>query len=113
MIGDRIIEINQFKIYYDGIFLVQFEFRNRKYRKEIYIAPAMLLKLLQNEGLVRIDNVKLLDFCSKGVDFSKTTILFDVFDNDNGEIGFLTSEEAELYQDSGQYLIHCEIKDDE
>jgi hypothetical protein len=113
MLGDRLIEINQFRLYYDGIFLVQFEFRNRKYRKELYLAPAMLIKLLQNEGLVRIDSENLLDFCSEGVEFSKSTLLFDVFDNENGEIGFLTSNVAELYQDSGHYLIHCDIKADE
>lgn len=112
MIGDRIIEVNKFKLSYDGMFHAEFEFLKEKYRKVLFLTPQMLFRILRNEGFEKPDSIQSLDFCFKGVDFFKTTLLFEVFDEENGKISFLTSEEAEHYQDSGYYLIHCKIKDD-
>jgi hypothetical protein len=112
MNGDRIIEINKFKLSYDGMFYAEFEYLKEKYRKVLFLTPPMLFVILRNEGFEKADSIQSLDFYSKGVDFLKTTLLFEVFDLENGKIGFLTSEEAEPYQDSGYYLIHCKIKGD-
>lgn len=113
MIGDKIIEINQFNLSYDGLFIIKFEFENEIYRLKPYLTPALLFKIIENEGLK--DSIELLDFYSNGIDFSKTTLMFEVFEkeNENDRISFLTSEYAEMYQDDNIYLIHCEIKSDE
>lgn len=109
MIGDRILEINYFKLLYDGIFSIEFENRNVKYRIKLYLTPQMLFKIMHNEFLKEIDSIQLLDFYSEGVNFTKTILVLEVFDKEDGKISFLTSEEAEQYQ-PGYYLCHCEIK---
>jgi len=111
MNGDRIIEINKFKLSYDGMFYAEFEYLKEKYRKVLFLTPPMIFVILRNEGFEKVESIQSLDFY-KGVDFSKTTLLFEVFDEENGKISFLTSEEAEHYQDSGYYLINCNIKGD-
>ncbi|MEA1875016.1 MAG: hypothetical protein U9N51_11425 [Bacteroidota bacterium] len=113
MIGDRIIEVKKFKLFYDGLFYAEFEYFKEKYKIKLYLTPAMLFKILQNEGLEKIDSIQSLDFYNEGVDFFKTTLLFEVFNSEKGRISFLTSEEAELYQDSGYYLTRCVIKGNE
>lgn len=111
MIGDRFIEVKKFKLFYDGLFYAKFEYFKEKYRIELFLTPAMLFKILQNEGLEKIDSIQSLDFYSEGVDFFNTTLLFEVFNSEKSRISFLTSEKAEHYQDSGYFLTHCLIKD--
>jgi len=108
MVGDRIIEISKFKLSYDGLFTIEFKHAGKLHTIKPYLTPAMFYYIIANEGLK--ETIQLLDFYSEGVVFSKTKLLFEVFDNENGNISFLTSEEAEHYQDSGYYLVHCEIK---
>lgn len=110
MIGDRIIEINEFKLSYDGLFLLEFEYAKEKYYLKPYLSPEKFLKIIQNEGFN--DSIQSLDFYSDGVKITKTTLLFEVFNTDNNKISFLTSEKAEHYQDSGLLLIDCKIKND-
>lgn len=110
MFGDRIIEINTFKLFYDGLFLLEFEYNNDKYYLKPYLTPEMLLKIIQKEGFD--DSIQSLDFYSKGVTFTKTNLLFEVFDGHNNKIRFLSSVEAEDYQEFGLYLINCKIKND-
>jgi len=108
MIGDRIIEVSKFKLFYDGFFKVRFEYNDKNHDVRPYLTPEMLLKIIHNEEFeVPFQS---LDFYSKGVSFSKTTLLFEVFDNDDNKIGFLTSEETDHHQELGFYFIYCEIK---
>ena len=111
MIGDRIMEVNKFKLSYNGFFILDFEYANEKYSIKPYLTPEMLLKIIKNEGFK--DLTRSLDFSSEGVCFTKTTLLFEVFDGDNNEISFLTSEEAEvIYLEFGISLINCKIKNE-
>lgn len=112
MFSDKIIEVNNFKLSYDGLFYAEFEYAKNKYTQKIYLTPQMFFKILHNEGLDKIDFIQSLDFYSKGVEFFKTTLLFRVFNEENEKISFLTSEEADHYHDFGFSLVHCEIKDD-
>jgi hypothetical protein len=113
---DRTIEINQFKLLYDGLFKIEFEYNEKKCRECLYLTPSMLLKTLKNEGLEDADAIQKFhlfsdDLIVEGINFSKTTLLFRVFDEEDDEISFLTSQRAEHYQNVGLYLIDCEIKE--
>ena len=90
MIGDRIIEINTFKLFYDGLFLLEFEYNNDKYYLKPYLTPEMLLKIIQKEGFD--DSIQSLDFYSKGVTFTKTNLLFDTFNYLNNNDLYLFAE---------------------
>lgn len=112
MTGDRILKINHFKLFYDGLFSIEFEDSNVKYRIQLYLTPQMLFRIMHNEFLEKIDSIQLLDFYSEGVNFTKTILVLEVFDENDGKIVFLTSEEAEHFQ-PGYYLCHCEIEGEE
>jgi len=132
-----IIEISHFKLFYDGMYKLKFVYLNEKYEVKVYLPPAMLLKIFQNEVL---ENIGTLDFCLEGVTFSKTTLLLSAFYGESDDIemlnseddeyadvittkdydfrpnyysGFLTSDAAEHYLDSGFGLTSCEIKDNQ
>lgn len=110
----RTLEVNHFKLFYDGVFCAEFEYLGEQYGLEIYLTPQMLLKILQNEGLGTVDSIQSVDFFYEGLECSKTTLLFQVADHDDGELGFLSSEEAEGYQCRyGFYMYYCDIKADE
>ncbi len=51
LIGDRRFEIDQFIFLYEGCFAVVFEYNGRKYSKPVYLKPADIFKVLENEGL--------------------------------------------------------------
>lgn len=110
MVGSRTIEVNPFTLYYVGFFVIEFEFENKAYSKILYLEPDMLFKIIENEGLK--DNIELLEFRFKGVEFSKTTLLLEVKANKKGIFSFYHSELA-AKQNSRNYSIDCEIKTDE
>ncbi|MDD3740182.1 MAG: hypothetical protein PHH30_02985 [Bacteroidales bacterium] len=41
MIEDRIIEVNKFILSYDGLFISDFEYANKKYHIKPYLTPEM------------------------------------------------------------------------
>ena len=114
MASFRTLEVNHFKLFYDGVFCAEFEYLGEQYGLEIYLTPQMFLKILQNEGLGTVDSIQSVDFFYEGLECSKTTLLFEVADHDDGELGFLSSEEAEGYQCRyGFYMYYCDVKDAE
>ena len=108
------IEIKNFGISYDGMYNIEFEYNNETYNFHIYLSHAMLIKLLENEG-IPLENTKLMDFWHT-TKFEKSTLLFTICIKDNGYISFSTSgfsDEYFGYEMSGQhlYLVDCSIKD--
>jgi hypothetical protein len=110
MIGDRIIEIRESILMYDGCFAVEIEYNGNKFSMPIYLRPAALFQILENEGLDSFEKIEAVDFYSDGLKISKTSLLFEVFDGENESISFLTSEEAEHYQYHDIRLVFCDIK---
>jgi hypothetical protein len=112
MQGDRIIEISEFSLSYDGMFKVGFNYEGRDYFKPIYLAIEMLLKIIEREKLSHEDLQSINSFDEAPV-FKKSTLLIEVFiEAESEEISFLTSEESEHLQDCGYYLIAVELKAD-
>jgi hypothetical protein len=110
LIGDRRIEIEQFVLLYDGCFVVEFKYNDRKYIKPVYLKPAELFKVLEHEGLDSFEKIDAIDFYSDGLIVSKTSLIFEVFDVEDETISFITSEEAEHYQENDIQFVFCEIK---
>jgi len=105
----KTISTNNFTLSYDGLFSVRFEYQGKMYHKHIYLSPEVLFEMMLREGYTTKEDVASLDF-GQGVHFSKSIVVFEVFEEEDGSISFLTSEEAEHYQGSGHYLINCKIK---
>ena len=106
----KTIEINDFRLYYDGLYKIKFEYQNETYKFYIYLSPDMLYKIITNE---KIENELLqeIDYTSNFEHhFTKTTLVFETFDEEHNSL--ITSERADYLQDKGIYLIHCEIKKD-
>jgi hypothetical protein len=103
------IKINNFTLFYDGIYKIAFEHDSEEYRLKVYLTPQMLIEIMNNENIKNLD--KKIDFYKDGYKFSKTTLLLEIFDESDGEISFLTSETAEEYQDQGIYLFEVKIED--
>lgn len=79
----------------------------------------MLILQLKTKGWLKpkietVDSIQSVDFFYEGLECSKTTLLFQVADHDDGELSFLSSEEAEDYQCRYDfYMYYCDVKDDE
>jgi hypothetical protein len=108
MIGDKIIEINQFCLSYDGLFTLNFSVNGKSYTLHPYLTPRMIIEIIKNEGLEFTSEIT--DLYSR-VEFTQTTLLLEVFEEENGSYSFLTSERGEMYQDIDLYLVHVKIKD--
>ena len=111
---EEIIEIKKFKIYYDGMYNIEFEYNNKAYHFHIYLSYAMLVKLLENEGIL-LEDTKLMEF-SRSMKFEKSTLLFTIYKENNEGISFRTSDFSDEYfgyeiSGHGLYLIDCSIKD--
>lgn len=102
------ISITNFTLYYDGLYVVSFEYQGRTIRQDIYLTPAMLHQILLRETYKSPEEVAALDFFS-GVLIKNTTLEFTAFEEEDGSIAFLTSQEAEHYQDKGIYLVECRV----
>ena len=111
MRGDRIIEVNKFNLSYDGLINIKFKYDGIDYSLTPALTPDMIFKIIKNEGIE--DLFPTLDFYIDGVNFSKTVLLFEVFDTEYDELSFLTSDMQDNYMDSGIVLIECEIKNDD
>lgn len=108
MANHKKIEIQDFTICYNGIYTIKFEYQNKLYREYVYITPNMLFKLIENE---KLDDKNLnSELLLEGINFTKTSIYFNVFEDSNGEIGFITSELADVYQEFSIYMIEFEIE---
>ncbi len=110
---EKIIEIKKFKIYYNGMYNIEFEYNNEVYHFRIYLSYAMLVKLLENEGIPL--DTKLMEFANS-IKFEKSTLLFTIYRKNNERISFSTSDFSDEYfgyENSGHglYLIDCSIKD--
>ena len=112
MLGDRIIEINEFILYYDGCFKVEFMYDNKKYCRIIYLDLKNLIKIFENEGLNISNKINAINFHFTGLRFLKSTLLFEVFDEADNTISFLTSEVAEDYSFNNIIMVDCEVKQD-
>ena len=100
------LEINQFTLFYDGLFRVEFDHQNKHYDKMIFLEPQTLFKILQNEGL--IEQMESLDFhYDEGVQISKTTLSFPMFEKN--KISFITSEYGADYQENEIMIIECDF----
>ena len=110
LLGDRIIEVTPFFLLYDGCFAVVFEYNGKKYSKAAYLKPADLFKVLENEGLDSFEKLAAVDFYSDGLFVSKSTLIFEVFDNEDKDLSFVSAQEAEHYQANDIQYVFCEIK---
>jgi hypothetical protein len=105
---EETIEIKEFELRYDGIFKLKINIDDITYEDYIYLSPSMLFKIIESEGLqYTSEELDLYNY----VQFTKTTLILEVFEKENERYSFLTSEEAGLYQDIDLYLINVEIKD--
>lgn len=103
----KTLKINQFKLFYDGMFRVEFNYQNNDYDLKIFLEPKNLLKLLQNENLDdQLESINFLYY--EGVNISNTILSFPMFEED--KISFCTSEYCdEEYLDKDIIVIECEF----
>lgn len=104
---EQIIEINNFTLFYDGMFRIAFNYAGKSYKKPIYLNPIDLLQMIENEPILKND---LEGIHFDGVKIKNTTLMLKAFIEDEEVKGFMTSDYGEDYQDQGYYLLDCEVK---
>ena len=111
------LEINSFKLFYDGLYRMEFEYENKEYCVKPYIEPWMLFRILKNEGLLNVleeENSQLIH----GIECSKSTIIFTYAFMSYGILpeGFVCfgpSISAVDFEDPQFYLVDFIFKSDE
>ncbi len=94
------IRINEFTLSYYGIYIIEFEYKNRRYKFNFYLPLFDLFKIIQNENL-DVENFK-EDFDFRHT-FTKTILEFDIFEEKNEKVVFINSELGEYCEE--QYNI--------
>lgn len=98
------IEINEFKLIYNGFLNIEFEYKGEKISDVVDLDFIKLFQILKNENINAMSlNEELYEINAKN-----TTLLLPIIeDEDNQSISFVTSENLD-YFDSG--FLACEIK---
>jgi|SRR5690554_5511795 len=100
------IEVASFKLYYDGIYTLTFEYKGEKYSVRPLLIPQQICKILENEEFSNSE-----DMWFNGFEFTKTTLILYCWEREDNSLSFLTSTQCEMNVfESLRSLIHCEIK---
>ncbi|MDD2634964.1 MAG: hypothetical protein PHW82_05635 [Bacteroidales bacterium] len=87
------IEINEFDLYYDGIYEISFGYNNLEKRLKVFLSPDMIIKLLHNEGM--IEKLYSSEYWIDPIKISNTTIIIKVANPDADIWQIRTSEYAD------------------
>lgn len=105
------IEIKNFRLKYDGIFSVEFKYKEVEYIVEVYLPLDMFIKMLKNEGILW--NISDYDTYNEGLVFKNSTIVFEVAEDYDEIMGFIISKETEQFEKYGlnTFIYKCFLKE--
>ncbi|HUH73204.1 MAG TPA: hypothetical protein VLZ75_02240 [Chitinophagales bacterium] len=106
MIVEKMLEVNPYKLTYDGLYKLFFEYEGKEIGLYIYLAPDLLLKILVKEGIKELEEFEFYD-----LEFSKSTLLLKIY-IEGDKLSFRTSEYDNYEMLFNLNLIHCEIKEE-
>lgn len=104
---EKTLEVNPYKLTYDGLYKLFFPYERREIGLYIYLAPDLLLKILEKEGIKELEEFEFYD-----LEFSKSTLILKAY-IEGYKLSFRTSEYDNYEILFNLNLIHCEIKKDE